>query len=91
MPRHTAEGGGGASERGRGARRRAVLHTHEEDEDDSSLCYLAKGYGGLGQAAAGLRCWARLLGYCWAVSAGKVQVSLLSFISFIYFLFYFLF
>jgi hypothetical protein len=52
---------------------------------------LAKGYGGLGQAAAGLRCWARLLGYCWAVSAGKVLVSLLSSISFIYFLFYFLF
>jgi hypothetical protein len=52
---------------------------------------LAKGYGGLGLAAAGLRCWTRLLGHCWAVSAGKVQVSLLSYIPFIYFLFYFLF
>jgi hypothetical protein len=63
VPRHTVEEGGGASERGRWARRRAVVLRDEGMRMSSFFYFVAEGVRGL---ALGCGCWTGP-GFWWAV------------------------
>ena len=88
MPRHDAKPGEVASERGRQARRRVVVHAERKDEDELLLLFFCRrgkwaGLGCYSGRGARLPRWADA-GLLRCQDPGKV---LFSFFSFIYFLF----
>ncbi|KAK1685708.1 hypothetical protein QYE76_046556 [Lolium multiflorum] len=73
MPRHAVEQGESASERGKGARRRAVVHAWRRDEDELLPDILYEGVSRARLGCAGLRLVGLLVGCATAAVVGLLR------------------